>query len=1100
MKSPSRSRLAPFLVITLACLPCLHGAEPGGKPFLPTVTIPQLPAPPAIDGTIKDEEWQAAATLDGFSKLDALGAPTERTRAWIGYDKDGLLIAVRCWMQPGARPVAGVKETGGPVFADDCIEIMLDPLKKGAEYHFAGNSISVLRSALDQVPSPKTNGIHWVSRQTDFGWEGEMSIPFTALGNAAPVAGEKWGMLLGRSVQTPKQAYSQWSGPMVSTWHVLANFGTIVFGDKSPVVNLTIPSALGADLRVHGEIQNIEADRTLTLKTRVVKQHPATTKGATEATVMVFNEQITETLSEEQSEIRLTAGKRLKFADPVLPEAPGLYTYEISVEEKNGEPLFRQAIPLERVEPITVKARRYPEVGLAEIDYDLSRLPKVDAIASVSMILKDGKDAVLWEGSAKEATGMIRFPGYGKLAAGAYKLTTRALAKDGSALASKETEFKKAADPAWRGTKLGSEETVIPPWTPVEVSGNKVKVWGRTYEFGTDGLPAQINTKDRNLLFSPWKLAAKTAQGDLAFKGSAADFKVTRINDTRAKVVSRATAGDWSYTTETTIQFDGFAWTEITLHPPKGGQLNSLKLELGLEKSIAKYRQPVFNDPVAIPAEGIRTKAINELDWVAQKAVGVNWLGDEECGLAFQAETDATWLPKDRNQAVSVIPGTDKVEWVCHLQDEPGPVEAERKFGFAWLATPVKPLLDPYGTRSVGDGWYPANPPLSEAQNTEHFAQGKALGVKEVHTHEPWTEIMGYPFSFLNMEQVKDASAAAKKEGIRDCLYSHPIISTLAPEFEEWGNQWALKAPPVAAFQRTPAQDLFFICHDTEWSDFYIHSWVRLIKEHGVGGMYFDGTHGACTCTNPNHRHSAFYPDGKVAPYQPIRASHEFMQRLRRATSAADPGFFFLGHGMTPFAGFYLDYFMTGENFWVAPAGLEVPLDYMRVVLSPQWGVPRDFYRGPILSNDYIRPIALAHGYGVWSSGIAPTSETAGWRVPIWKAWDAFGIKDAEFVPYWKGDALVTSSNPDVVVSSHRKKGSVLIAPATTKRSIPSSELRINVRALGITSEKPLVTTGDGGPIPNIPAVSADGFLVLKYPEQAVVGVYIWIRNAEGSQ
>jgi hypothetical protein len=53
------------------------------------------------------------------------------------------------------------------------------------------------------------------------------------------------------------------------------------------------------------------------------------------------------------------------------------------------------------------------------------------------------------------------------------------------------------------------------------------------------------------------------------------------------------------------------------------------------------------------------------------------------------------------------------------------------------------------------------------------------------------------------------------------------------------------------------------------------------------------------------------------------------------------------------------------------------------------------------------------------------------------------------------------------------------------------------VRALGITSEKPLVTTGDGAPIPNIPAVSADGYLVLKYPEQAVLGVYIWIRNEE---
>jgi hypothetical protein len=1095
MELPPISALARLLLATLACLPCLHGAELEEKTGQPLVTVPRLASAPTVDGNITEAEWNSAAPLDGFSKLDALGAPTERTRAWIGHDKDCLFIAVRCWMQPGSRPVAEIKESSGPVFLDDCIEVMIDPLKAGTAYHFAGNSISVLRAALNQDASLKAEGVAWVSRQTDFGWEGEMCIPFKALGRGSPEPGEKWGLLLGRSVQTPKQVYSQWSGPMAATWHEPAKFGTIVFGDKSPVVNLTILAAFGTELRVQGEIQNVEADSKLSLKTRILKQHPASSKGATEASVMVFNEQITETLFQDESDIHLTAGKRLKLASPVMPDAPGFYTYEITLADQNGETLFRQAIPLEKVEPITVKARRYPEVGLVAIDYDLSRIPKVDEIASVSIILKDGKDAVLWEGAAEKSSGTIRFPSYGALPVGRHKLTVQALAKDGSVISSKETEFNKAADPAWRGNNLGREETVIPPWTPVEVSGNKVTIWGRTYEFGSDGLPVQIHTKDRKILEAPWKLAAKTEQGDLKFKGSDADFKVTQLGDTRAKVVSRATAGDWSYSTETTIQFDGFAWTEITLHPPKGGRLQSLRLELALAKQIAKYRLPVFNDPVGIPAEGIRTKALCDYDWVAQKAIGVYWLGDEECGLAFQAETDVAWLPKDRDKSVSVIPGPDKTEWICHLQDDPGPVEGERKFGFAWLATPVKPLVDPYRPRPVGDGWYPANPPLSAAKLADHFAQGKSLGVKQVHTHEPWTEIMGYPFSFLNMDQVKDASAAAKNAGIRVCLYSHPIISTLAPEFEEWGNQFALKAPPVAAFQRTPAQDLFFTCHDTEWSDFYLHSWVRLIKEYGVGGMYFDGTSSPMICTNPYHRHAVFYPDGTVAPYQPIRAAHDFTLRLRRATLAADPGFFFLGHGMTPFSGYFLDYFMTGENFWFAPQNFEVPLDYMRVVLSPQWGMPRDFYRGPVLTNDYIRPIALAHGYGVWSAGIAPTSETAAWRVPIWKAWDAFGIQDAEFVPYWKGDDLVTSSNPDVVVSSHRKKGSVLLAPATTKRSIPSAELRINVRALGITAERPLVTTGDGLPIANVPPVSADGFLVLKYPEAAIQGVYIWIRN-----
>jgi hypothetical protein len=32
-----------------------------------------------------------------------------------------------------------------------------------------------------------------------------------------------------------------------------------------------------------------------------------------------------------------------------------------------------------------------------------------------------------------------------------------------------------------------------------------------------------------------------------------------------------------------------------------------------------------------------------------------------------------------------------------------------------------------------------------------------------------------------------------------------------------------------------------------------------------------------------------------------------------------------------------------------------------------------------------------------------------------------------------------------------------------------------------------------------IPEVSADGFLVLKYPEHAVPGAFIWIRGAKKS-
>lgn len=259
--------------------------------------------------------------------------------------------------------------------------------------------------------------------------------------------------------------------------------------------------------------------------------------------------------------------------------------------------------------------------------------------------------------------------------------------------------------------------------------------------------------------------------------------------------------------------------------------------------------------------------------------------------------------------------------------------------------------------------------------------------------------------------------------------------------------------------------------------------------------MYFDGTYGAGICTNPNHSHAQKYSDGTAVPVQPIRAARSFMLRLRRATRAADPGFFFLSHGTAPFSGQFLDYFMTGENFWVAPANFEVPLDYLRAVLSPQWGLPRDFYRGPILQQPYIRPLALAHGYGTWSSGVTPDSETAIWRSPVWKAWDNFGIETAEFIPYWQNSPLVTSSNPDVVVSFHRKAGSILVAAATAKRQQPTAVITIDMAALGLDPKLLKITTGEGSPIPNLPVPDKDGKIRLAFPEAASCGAYIWLRN-----
>lgn len=60
------------------------------------------------------------------------------------------------------------------------------------------------------------------------------------------------------------------------------------------------------------------------------------------------------------------------------------------------------------------------------------------------------------------------------------------------------SEKYKAGD--WEKSKAGISDKVLPPWTPVEVKGKIVKVWGREYKFVDNLFPSQINILNEDIL------------------------------------------------------------------------------------------------------------------------------------------------------------------------------------------------------------------------------------------------------------------------------------------------------------------------------------------------------------------------------------------------------------------------------------------------------------------------------------------------------------------------------------------------------------------------------------------------------------------------
>jgi hypothetical protein len=116
------------------------------------------------------------------------------------------------------------------------------------------------------------------------------------------------------------------------------------------------------------------------------------------------------------------------------------------------------------------------------------------------------------------------------------------------------------------------------------------------------------------------------------------------------------------------------------------------------------------------------------------------------------------------------------------------------------------------------------------------------------------------------------------------------------------------------------------------------------------------------------------------------------------------------------------------------------PTTGVATFLLPEMGrftteqTPRD--RGP---SESCMAAAMTYGVPVWVGGINP-------RVveEVWDAQRAFGMNGAEFVPFWKQDAIACS-DPQLRVSLWRKPDRLLLAVANFTDRDRSAELRPSI-------------------------------------------------------
>ncbi|MCE5238802.1 carbohydrate-binding family 9-like protein [bacterium] len=207
----------------IACLlipACLWAAPPTYPCHRPATA-------PVVDGDVAgDPAWQTIPSVTGFSVLGNGYTYAKQTAAQLCWTDAGLFIAVVC-EEPDAKLLKPQAFDGGDTWAEDSIEIFIQPKRNADTYQFA---ITAGGAKGGFEGHPDITKMKAAAKIGDSSYSLETLIPW-AIVNATAKAGDKWTADICRNIFTTKSGgdkFTCWA-PLQSRFFEPENFATLVF-------------------------------------------------------------------------------------------------------------------------------------------------------------------------------------------------------------------------------------------------------------------------------------------------------------------------------------------------------------------------------------------------------------------------------------------------------------------------------------------------------------------------------------------------------------------------------------------------------------------------------------------------------------------------------------------------------------------------------------------------------------------------------------------------------------------------------------------------------------------------------------------------------
>jgi len=582
---------------------------------------------------------------------------------------------------------------------------------------------------------------------------------------------------------------------------------------------------------------------------------------------------------------------------------------------------------------------------------------------------------------------------------------------------------------------------LIAPWTPVTVkadpSGVEVGVWGRSYKLANAVLPTSMVSAGEEILAAPVRLVGQVSGKPIVWKRGG---NFVFAADKSQAVVSGWQAGDELIVNTTTrIEFDGLMRVDLVVLPQRKA---TPKLEqLWLEVPLKRPRASLFHYFPGRWGSARNSGAIPEKGLVLPFRPFA-WLGREDSGLGWFAESDKDWQPQAADRALEIVPQAGEVLLRLRLLDSTARLPITFTFGFQ--ATPVKPWPKDFhewriwhvpqlgvgSTLPVPKEWWLCHRAFPDRNPLATLDRAAELGAKTAVFHEDWVPIQNYPKTFPEAE-FKQIVDACHQRGMKVLVYQGYELSSLAPEWAELSDEVLVKNTAgnvTPGWYRHPEQRDFTVCYKSVWADRLADAIEQARNRYGFDGLYLDGTIEPWGCCNGRHGCGYRSADGSLRPTYPIFGVRRFLQRLY--------GMFHPRGGLisahqstccvTPTLAFAHSYW-DGEQF----AGGELsgdplkalPLDAFRAeFMGRNFGVPCEFLayeRPPQWTFDHALALAMLHDVRVRPCGLASLEKMS----PIWNAMTRFGVGQSEWHPYWEAKPAATAEPESVRVSLYLRPG-----------------------------------------------------------------------------